>query len=323
MPGLVAAVLSPRGRTVRAAGLADVAAKRPMTAEHGFRLGGASMLFLSVIAHRLASEKQLALDGPLSKLLPPGALSGLDGAASASLKRVLQQAAGIDDYLFSAPFYAELRGTPAKRFQPGDLLAAAVREARSPERAAPPQPGAFLAAATNAVIAAMAIEAATRQPLDQVLQEKLARPAGMRMTRLPSPGAAAAATPEMARPYWDFLGDGKLRDASTAAASGALGPGGIVSTAADLLAFADALFRRETLLPRRTVEDMATGGTLEYGVGMEVAETPWGLALGHSGTAFGYSAELYFLAEVDTVVVVLANGEATGEMAWSLMETWR
>lgn len=320
-PGLVVAVASSEGRRILAEGLADAQNRRPMTAAAGFRLGEAAHLVLSVAALQMQREGRLALDRPLQQLIPATLAAPIGAVAAQPVRALLTQSAGLADYLDNALFYEALRAEPQRRWTPAALVGFAAPE-RFPEedRPLPTGPGARMPTLTATLLLGEVLAAADRRPLADLIRARIAVPAGAATLLLPEPGTRPSA-PQVAGAFWDFAGSGQRSEAGAAAQSGALGPGGMVATAADLLAFLDALFRREALLPRRAVETMATAG-LVYGLGVEVAETRWGLAVGHTGAAFGHRVELFFLPEVDTAVVVLANAETSTDLAWRVLALW-
>jgi len=88
--------------------------------------------------------------------------------------------------------------------------------------------------------------------------------------------------------------------------------GAIVSTAPDLLAFADALFHGR-LLTAPTMQAMAAEGPFHprftnYGLGLEIARPDYRTTIwGHGGFLPGFRSILWYVPSRDATIVVLAD----------------
>lgn len=94
-------------------------------------------------------------------------------------------------------------------------------------------------------------------------------------------------------------------------ASWAWSAGGIISSAADLARFADALFTGALLSPESglrmfTFQDRGEG-ELTFGFGVFRVDTPSGRVFGTDGDSGGYSAMLVRVLEAHLTAVVLQN----------------
>ncbi len=88
--------------------------------------------------------------------------------------------------------------------------------------------------------------------------------------------------------------------------------GAMVSTADDLVAFADALFRGR-LLDARMLAEMTTEArhhprNSNYGLGLEIERSDYRTTTwGHGGFLPGFRSALRYLPDKDLIVVVLVN----------------
>jgi CubicO group peptidase (beta-lactamase class C family) len=157
---------------------------------------------VAAVALQLVDEGVLTLDGPLPDVpgVPRSATEQL------TLRRLLSHSSGLDDY----------REMPGYRndiiLNPTDAVLLGIGSAGA--NLATPQPPSY--AATNYLLAGLVIEQVTRQPLSDVLQQRLFEPLGMDDTELVNNQREG------------FVGHGS---------------GGIVSTLDDLARWYDALMR--------------------------------------------------------------------------------
>jgi D-alanyl-D-alanine carboxypeptidase len=120
--------------------------------------------------------------------------------------------------------------------------------------------------------------------------------------------------------YFDADNDGDQENVERNAAWPALettegAAGAIVSTAADLLTFGDALFRGDLLsaasLTRVVADQPHHPRTSNYGLGVEISRPDYAtLAWGHGGFVPGFRSELRYLPGQDLLIVVLVNDSA-------------
>ncbi len=119
----------------------------------------------------------------------------------------------------------------------------------------------------------------------------------------------------VARGYADIYGDGKLLDVSRwdRADGDGKADGGIVSTAADIAKFLQALMTGQLLAPA-TLEAMKSiqlegcdNYDCEYGLGLSLYRTSAGIAFGHSGGLVGIDTNMLYYTESGNYYVVYKN----------------
>jgi len=172
-----------------------------------------------------------------------------------------------------------------------------------------------------------AIQGASRQPYEAYLRDRVWGPAGMTRTRL---DRVFDIVPERARGYYRVTAD-DLKSMPPAAKAIAkaddivnaplhdtsmkIPGGGLVSTAEDLVRFANATMEAK-LLKRETVEQMWTDGRTKsgeatgYGLGWGVAPPQEGIRrLSHTGNQIGAASGLVVLPEVSLAYAIMTNLE--------------
>ena len=119
IPGAAAAVVA-GGRVVwvGASGLADVRRRAPVHRDTPFAIGSVTKPFVAGLVVRLAAAGVLDLDDPLSRWVPR-----FPGARRITLRGLLDQTSGLDDYVTDGRFLAaERRRGPEFEWAPRELL---------------------------------------------------------------------------------------------------------------------------------------------------------------------------------------------------------
>ena len=169
----------------------------------------------------------------------------------------------------------------------------------------------------------MVLEKITRQPLADLVQQRIARPLGLKDTALPRQNAPHPVTARLAHGYEpDAAHLAPLLPEGTPAGFGFVGPvrgeridvtainpnwygsaGSIVSSPADWPRIDQALMRGR-LVPAAQLEQMMRvvpedvddpdfGPDRRYGLGLEEVRTPCGTVWGHDGALPGYNSDNY------------------------------
>ncbi len=118
-PGAVAAVVA-GGRVVwvGASGLADVRRRVPVRRDTRFAIASVTKPFVAGLVVQLAATGVLGLDDPLSRWVPR-----FPGARRITLRQLLDQTSGLDDYVTDGRFLAaERRRGPEFEWAPRQLL---------------------------------------------------------------------------------------------------------------------------------------------------------------------------------------------------------
>jgi D-alanyl-D-alanine carboxypeptidase len=285
IPGAAAAVVA-RGRVVwvGASGLADVRRRAPVRRGTRFAIASITKPFVAGLVVQLAATGVLDLDDPLSRWVPR-----FPGARGITLRQLLDQTSGLDDYVGDGRFLAaERRRGSGSEWAPRQLL----RYVPSP-LAAPGERWNYSNA--NYLLLGLAVERATHLRIGSQLPDAFVfqpqeRPAG-----------------EVAVGYLD--GRPSRNDPfvpTRETASSAWASGNLLASAGDLARLGDGLLRAA---PRRGMTRWVKsfGDAPEYGLGLMHIRLAGQDAWGHSGDIDGFHADLWYLPSADVTVVALVN----------------
>lgn len=313
-PGAVLLVQTPQGSAIKAAGVADVEKRTPMSVYSRLEIGSTTQLFTAVLLAQLQEEGLLSLDDPLSQWLPDLAADIPNGDV-VTLHHLAAHTSGIPDYA-AAIIGAGVTDSEALRsaYTPEELVRYAI-ENGSPAFA-PGEPGRWQFSNSNYILLGMVLEAAAGQSYASLLQQRIFDPLGMTQSALlqGEPQVSGLAQGYYAFPY----------DHNTTAWNGSQGwaAGGILSTAADMGKFGQALISGTLFQDPDTLEILAdftavpdaaaNAGALGMGNGLiEFAPGLWG----YRGQNAGYTAIIAFDRAQQVLLVALANAaqSAAGE----------
>ena len=302
----------------RGFGLADIASKRPMTADTRFRIASNSKIFAAIAILQLREAGKLRLDDPVSKHLPWFTMKPAgpdDGPITIeqllSHSSGLQREAGDHWSSFDFPSEAELKVLMAGR-----------------QSAFPPQTR-WKYSNLAFGIAGLVVEQVSGQRWADYVNANILKPLDMTASSIdrPDPGLAtpyAARTPEGTRRVLPFV-DAKGMAAAT----------GMTSNVNDLAKFISAWFRRapnagganvisagswrEALRVRSVDEDWESGS----GLGFDIERFKGKTYAGHGG---GYPGNTTMtMAQIDdkvgVIVLTNTNDSNPGDIANQLMAT--
>ncbi|WP_067473804.1 serine hydrolase domain-containing protein [Actinomadura hibisca] len=301
VPGLFAEVRDGDHVWRGAAGVADLATGRPVTADMRYRIGSITKTFTAAAVLQQVDGGQIGLDAPIGRYLPE-LVPGERGDAI-TVRMLIGHTSGLAEYLPYA--YPSFRGfpDPAKcgpqslddhrltRFDPVELIGMGVT---APAANAPGgTPGLY--SNTNYLLLGQLLERVTGVTAEKYITQNVIERAGLHGTAFPG-------GPEIDGPhslaYEAFFGkidpprDYSVYDMSYAGPSASL-----VSTVADLNRFFGLLLAGEIVHPsslaqmRRTATIVSQEGkTIEYGLGLYPTELPGGVFWGHGGTTWGSGA---------------------------------
>jgi CubicO group peptidase (beta-lactamase class C family) len=292
-PGFNGALAYGRGgriEHVRFVGMADAEAGKPVTPLTRFKWGSASKWLASVATLRLAEQKKLSLESPITAFLPD---FRRDTGERVLIKHLLSNTSGIADLLVP-----QIKADPSLRNSTASASAMVDRFGGGDLKFVPGEGWDY--AALNWVILAAVLERVTGEPLATLVARLVLRPLGMSETgfaqvdQRPMPDLAAAyssGVPPVRKmlPVPSFLAAsgntaGTVRDAMRAAHGIFHGP------------LLSAPSRRELTTVRRADQEYALGGRVR-----PIRGDLWAW---ETGKVEGYRAHIaHRLSRSETVVI--------------------
>lgn len=298
VPGVI--IMTRRGQQVSnvVAGLADKATGQPMQPQDKVRIGSITKTFVATVVLQLAAERRLSLNDSVQKWLP-GVITGHDyHPAQITIRQLLQQTSGIQDYTSAPGFLTE--ANLAKTWRPQQLVDIALR-------LGPPVHG-WLYSDTNYILLGMIIQKVTgRSPVTEISRRILV-PLGLHDTSFPLTSKQIPAP--YAHGYYGSLDATNLLNPSIAWTAGAM-----ISTVDDVARFYRALLHGRLLPPAQQRELLATipvndTGELfaeHYGLGIYSVQLSCGTAWGHDGGIIGFKTFAYTSPDGNRQAVIVYN----------------
>ncbi|MEU3459495.1 serine hydrolase domain-containing protein [Streptomyces sp. NPDC006733] len=303
MPGLFAEVRDGEQVWRGAAGVADVATGRPVTADLRHRVGSITKTFTAAAILQQVEGGLIGLDAPIGRYLPK-LVPGERGDAI-TVRMLLNHTSGLAEYLPYA--YPSLRAFPdlAKttpqslddhrftRFDPVELIAMGV----SAPAVGTPGGALGLYSNTNYLLLGELLEEVTGTTAARYLTENVIDRAGLCDTELPAGPHPRGPHSQLYEAWFGMIDP--PRDFSVFDMSWVGPAASLISTVADLNRFFRRLLAGEIVSPaslaqmQRTVRVVSQEGrTIDYGLGLHPMEGTAGgdTFWGHGGTVWGAGA---------------------------------
>ncbi len=282
----------------RGYGLADVAAKTPVTPDTLFAIGSVTKQFTCAVALQLEQEGRLSFDDPVAKYAP-----SLTRAADITVRDVAGMVSGYRDYY---PLDFVDRPMAAPRPSAEIITEFASRPLDFEPRSR------YSYSNTGYLLLGRIAEIAGREPFAAALERRLIAPLGLRHTRY----EPARGGPGMAEGYTP-LGLGPAEPAVPEGTGWIGAAGGLWSTPSDLLAWDLALMTGKVLTPASlavmsTARTLSDGRSSGYGCGQSIRDRGPVLVLQHGGAVSGFNARNAFIPASRSGVVVMANADWAG-----------
>ncbi|MBD0422079.1 beta-lactamase family protein [Streptomyces sp. TRM S81-3] len=319
MPGLFAEVRDGDQVWRGAAGVADAATGRPVTAGMRHRVGSITKTFTAAAVLQQADSGRIALDAPIGRYLPDLVPGGRGDAIT--VRMLINHTSGLAEYLPHA--YPSLKAFPAladtgpqslddnrfTRFHPAELIEMGVT---APAVGAPGgTPGVY--SNTNYLLLGELLERVTGMTAERCITRNVIERAGLRETELPAGPYVGGPHSQIYEAWFGMIDP--PRDYSVYDMSWVGPAGSLISTVTDLNRFFGMLLAGEIVSPsslaqmQRTVPVVSQEGrTIDYGLGLHPMEIPGqGTFWGHGGTVWGAGALAMTRADGTRQMAVAVN----------------
>jgi D-alanyl-D-alanine carboxypeptidase len=314
LPGVEATVIFADGSTwTGAAGMADVAAGRPVDPATPFAAASVTKTFTAALVLRYVDQGLIKLDDPLARWLPEW-----PNARKITIRMLLNHTSGIPDFFRNPKLDVALNKAKKRAWTTAEVL-----EAYVPKGAVFPPGKGWSYSNTNYLLLGVVAAKVGGAPWEELVRRELIEPLGLDSTYVqaveepPAPPALAYRIIDGFRgPTPEVRTDGStvvpFRSVATAAGSA----GALASTTGDLARWARALFGGTTVLSAATRREMLTfvkanayGTVTSYGLGVSRVKFDGHTAYGHSGALVGTRAAIRYFTKEKVTVAVLFNRE--------------
>ena len=306
-----------------AVGLADRDLRSPMTDQALLHAGSIGKTFFAALVLQLVGEGRVGLDDLVSRYL--GAESwyaGIPNHETITVRMLLNHTSGLPE--FGGDFMDSLIKEPGRARQPLDAVKSIVgASARFPAGTA------FGYTDVNYQILQLLAERVTGQPAHLEIQRRILQPHRFS-------GVVPADRKRIPGLVQGYAGEGNFLGFDAVMVEGSLvldpafegGGGGFVTNAGDLARWMP-LFAEGKVYPASLLPDVRRGvpaGQLDVGkdalsgLGMEIVQTPLGLAYGHGGFFPGYLSLVLWYPEAGIALAIQVNSSADNALARPLRD---
>lgn len=296
LPGVLVAIDIPgKGRYVAARGKANLETGRPPRAGDPFRIASITKTFTATGVLILADRGKLDLSDQVAKWFPD-----VPNADRITVENLLRMRSGLADPVDHA-FMAEYYRNPLLDLDAGELIRRS--RARVDRCIAPDQKTQYTE--LNYILLGEIVRRVSGQAPGDFIHEAVCQPLGLKDTTWPN----STEMPGGLRGYGWNRQTKSFEDKTLLNPAVAGGAGAMVSTLADLQAYARALYKGTLLKPetqKARLECRPLAGApswVEYGEGVGRFGRFWG----HNGGIWGYSSEMFYLPEEDATFVICVN----------------
>jgi CubicO group peptidase (beta-lactamase class C family) len=298
-------------------GSADVAAKRPATADTIYSICSISKLFTSVAVMQQRDAGKLHLEDPVGKHLPWFRLKKSEGEGDVTVEGLLTHASGIpreSDY----PYWS----SPDFKFPTREEI---IERVGSQEALYEPE-SRFQYSNLGITLAGELVAATSGLSYDACVRSRVLDPLGLRDTTTDMPEAERGK--RLATGYTALTREGTRAAMPFFSARGIAPAAGFASTVGDLGRFASWQFRLlakggSEVLKATSLKEMQRVHWVEpdfetlWGLGFEIWRHDGKIFVGHGGSCPGYRSHLLVQPAEKVATVVMVNAQGVNTERWA------
>ena len=270
----------------RSVGFSDVENKVKANENSKYRIGSISKTFTTVLVMKAVEEKKLELDQPIDKYFP-----AIKNAGKITVANLLYHRSGIHSFTDDKE-YLDWNTQPKTEKEMLEIIVKGGSDFEPDSKS--------VYSNSNFVLLTFIVEKSFNKPYGDLVNELIAKPAGLKNTRL---GGKIDSKNNECKSY-KFTGDWNTEPETDISVP--LGAGGIVSTPADLVKFSDALFGGK-LVAKESLEQMQTING-QYGMGLFKIPFYDKTGFGHTGGIDGFTSVFGHFADGDVSYALTSNG---------------
>ena len=287
-------------------GTADFEHRVPITPATRFEIASLTKAFTSAATLQLVEQGRLSLADSVCKWVT----SCPDAWRRVTIAHLMHHTSGIPDY--ETPL--DLGSEPYMNFMGQSKSASRILEQARPKPLDFPPGTKFSYSNTAYILLATIIEKAAGKPFNDVLRERVFKPAGMTATF----ASTSDVIPDLANAYektdFDFarvqaglhLDEHTLKRVPLLPLDGPHGDGNIVATAHDLWRWTEAL-SDSVVLRGSSLREMLTPSLGGYGAGWFVDKRFGRRTATHTGALPGFNSLIEWYPDSHTLIVMLSN----------------
>jgi D-alanyl-D-alanine carboxypeptidase len=314
-PGIQASVIFADGRQwTGVSGVADLATKRPLSADTPFAIASVSKTFVAADVLMLVAAGRLSLDESVARRLPTTLVAGKAIDPAITIRMLLDHTSGLGDYLVSPKLDIALQADPLAVWTPQQALAYAGKLAGKPGAG-------YHYANTNYVLLGLIVEGVTGRSLAAELRARFFDPLRLSTASYQGVEAPKGELPTTyryssirlsAKPVDTTDGTDIRPFTSLTTATGAAGS--IAASSRDLARWARALYGGYVLpadLLGLMVTDALATEKLDppypYGLGVQVFTIDGRVSYGHSGRLVGARTVVRWFPDSRVAIAITTN----------------
>lgn len=297
LPSVLVSVHVPgQGDYVAARGLANLQSGAPRNTEDPFRIASVTKTFTATAIYILADQGKLSTSDPISKWFPT-----FPQAGQTTINDLLRMRSGIPDYA-APPFLSDYFNDPFMDLSEDEMIA--ISAGRVDQFTPPNQVTSYRN--INYILLEQIVTMVSGMSTQDFMQQTIFGPLGMTHTLYPTTQTSLGGSN---RGYSYDAATGQFLDKTLLNPRPAGGAGAIISNLSDLEIYARALGEGTLLKPATQAQRLQSfqfenaPEFVRYAGGMETL----GDWVGHNGTIFGFSTEMYYLPAHKATIIVSVN----------------